>query len=119
MGGRRFSYRELDAQATRLARRLRALGVGPDARVAICCERSPELVVGVLGILKAGAAYVPLDAAHPAQRLAGMLEDSAPQAVLTGGQGHDAIAVSMRRKIFPLSPPKRRFPNSTMGISPT
>jgi amino acid adenylation domain-containing protein len=92
MGDRHLSYRDLDARATRLAKRLRALGVGPDARVAICCERSPELVVGVLGILKAGAAYVPLDAAHPAQRLARMLEDSAPLAVLTGGAGHDAIA---------------------------
>ncbi len=91
MGDRQLSYRELDARAARLAKRLRALGVGPDARVAVCCERSPELVIGVLGILKAGAAYVPLDAAHPAQRIARMLDDSAPLAVLTGGQGHDAI----------------------------
>lgn len=95
MGTRQVSYRELDARAVHLAKRLRALGVGPDTRVAVCCERSPELVIGVLGILKAGAAYVPLDAAHPAQRLAHMLEDSAPLAVLTGGEGHAAIAALM------------------------
>ncbi|SFX78277.1 amino acid adenylation domain-containing protein, partial [Pseudomonas sp. NFACC43] len=78
-----LSYGQLDQQATRLARHLRALGVGPDARVGIHLRRSPELIVALLAVLKAGGAYVPLDPAYPAQRLAYMLDDSAPVAILT------------------------------------
>ena len=58
-GGEQLSYGELNARANRLAHHLRALGVGPDARVAICVERSPEMVVALLAVLKAGGAYVP------------------------------------------------------------
>src|SRR3984957_9140172 len=80
---RQLSYGELNAHANQLAHHLIALGIRPDDRVAICMERSLEMVVGLLGILKAGGAYVPLDPSYPAQRLAYMLEDSAPVAVLT------------------------------------
>ncbi|HLL48435.1 MAG TPA: condensation domain-containing protein, partial [Longimicrobiaceae bacterium] len=83
--GGSLTYGELNARANRLAHHLRALGVGPDARVAICVERSPEMVVGLLAVLKAGGAYVPLDPAYPADRLRWMLEDSAPAALLTDG----------------------------------
>ncbi|KPW56401.1 Amino acid adenylation, partial [Pseudomonas caricapapayae] len=79
---RTFTYAQLNARANQLAHHLIGLGIGPDGRVAICVERSPEMVVGLLGILKAGAAYVPLDPAYPEQRLRYMLEDSAPAAVL-------------------------------------
>ncbi len=82
-GGVALSYRELNARANRLAHGLRARGVGPDARVAMCVERSPEMVAGVLGVLKAGGAWVPLDPGYPAERLRYMLADSAPAAVLT------------------------------------
>ncbi|EGH33627.1 amino acid adenylation, partial [Pseudomonas syringae pv. japonica str. M301072] len=58
-------------------------GIKPDDRVAICVERGVEMLIGVLGVLKAGAAYVPLDPAYPAERLAYMIEDSAPSAMLT------------------------------------
>lgn len=78
-----LTYRELDARANRVAHRLRALGVGPDARVAVAMERSSELVVALLGILKAGGAYVPLDPSHPAERLAFMLEDTSATVLLT------------------------------------
>jgi arthrofactin-type cyclic lipopeptide synthetase C len=81
-GERSLSYRELNERANRLAHHLRELGVQPDARVAICVERGLDLVVGLLGILKAGGAYVPLDPSYPAERLAYMLKDSAPTAVL-------------------------------------
>jgi amino acid adenylation domain-containing protein len=81
--GGSLTYAELDARANRLARHLRGLGVGPDARVGLCLERGPELMVGVLGILKAGGAYVPLDPAYPAERLAYMLQDSAARVLLT------------------------------------
>ncbi|WP_350307859.1 AMP-binding protein, partial [Photorhabdus viridis] len=78
-----LSYGELNRRANRLAHHLLALGVQPDDRVAICVERSLEMVVGLLGILKAGAAYLPLDPAYPAERLAYMLSDAAPVALLT------------------------------------
>ncbi|MFC5474599.1 non-ribosomal peptide synthetase [Paraherbaspirillum soli] len=78
-----LTYAELNAQANRLAHYLIALGVRPDDRVALCAERGPEMVVGLLAVLKAGGAYVPLDPAYPGERLAHMLADSAPVALLT------------------------------------
>jgi len=82
-GDRELSYHELNARANRLARRLIERGVGSGSVVALCVERSPEMVVGVLGILKTGAAYLPLDPAYPAQRLAFMLADSGAAVLLT------------------------------------
>ncbi|HEX9935823.1 MAG TPA: amino acid adenylation domain-containing protein, partial [Longimicrobium sp.] len=81
--GKTLTYRELNERANRLARHLRRLGVGPEARVAVCLERSPEMVVAVLATFKAGGAYVPLDPAYPADRLAFMLADSAAAVLLT------------------------------------
>ena len=78
-----LTYGELNTKANQLAHHLRSLGVGPDVLVAICVERSLEMVVGLLAILKAGGAYVPLDPAYPADRLAYMLADAAPQVLLT------------------------------------
>jgi amino acid adenylation domain-containing protein len=78
-----LTYHELNRRANQLARHLRRLGVRPGGRVGICIERSLELIIGVLGILKAGAAYVPLDPAYPKQRLAFMLESAQAQVVLT------------------------------------
>ncbi|MCF5736479.1 syringopeptin non-ribosomal peptide synthetase SypC, partial [Pseudomonas syringae] len=79
----RLSYAELNRQANRLAHHLIGLGIGPDDRVAICVERGVEMMIGLLGVLKAGAAYVPLDPAYPAERLAYMINDSQPTALLT------------------------------------
>ena len=81
-GEQRLTYRELNEQANRLAHALRKKGVQPDSRVGICVERSAEMVVGLLAILKAGGGYVPLDPAYPVERIAYMLQDSAPAAVL-------------------------------------
>jgi arthrofactin-type cyclic lipopeptide synthetase C len=81
-GELRLSYAELNRRANQLAHHLRQCGVDRDSRVAICVERGPQLLVGLLAILKAGGAYVPLDPGYPAERLAYMLEDSAPVAVL-------------------------------------
>ena len=78
-----LTYAELNRRANRLAHYLRGLGVKPDARVAICVERSLEMVVALLAVLKAGGAYVPLDPAYPVERLRFMLEDCAPVALLT------------------------------------
>ncbi|MCG1043659.1 AMP-binding protein, partial [Mycetohabitans sp. B8] len=82
-----LSYAQLNAQANRLAHRLIELGVRPDARVAICVERSPAMMVGLLAILKAGGAYVPLDPAYPGERLAHILQDAAPEIVLADAVG--------------------------------
>ncbi|HEX8276906.1 MAG TPA: amino acid adenylation domain-containing protein [Longimicrobiaceae bacterium] len=81
--GESLTYAELDARADRLAAALRARGAGPEVRVGLCVERGPDTIVGILGILKAGAAYVPLDPTYPADRLAYLLEDSAVRVVVT------------------------------------
>jgi amino acid adenylation domain-containing protein len=71
-----MTYRQLNARANQVAHRLRELGVGPDVMVGTLLERSLEMVVGLLGILKAGGAFVPLDANYPAERLAFMAADT-------------------------------------------
>nr|WP_279637131.1 non-ribosomal peptide synthetase [Corallococcus sicarius] len=81
-GDTRVTYRELAARAERLARRLRSAGVGPESRVALCADRSPEMVAAVLAVLKAGGAYVPLDPAYPRERLTWMVEESRPSVLL-------------------------------------
>ncbi|MEY2937090.1 MAG: hypothetical protein RL033_7839, partial [Pseudomonadota bacterium] len=78
-----LSYAELDARANRLAHHLVALGVRPDARVAICLPRGIDMIVALLATLKAGGAYVPLDPQYPSERLAFMLQDCAPVVLLT------------------------------------
>jgi len=76
MGEQSLTYGELDRRTNRLARRLRALGVGPEVPVPLCAERSLDLVVGILGILKAGGGYVPVDPSYPAERIDWILTDS-------------------------------------------
>jgi amino acid adenylation domain-containing protein len=80
--GSQVTYAELDARANQWAHRLRETGVGPESQVGICMERSIELVTGLLAVLKAGAAYVPLDPNYPAERLAFMVRDVQPRAIL-------------------------------------
>lgn len=79
---RYLTYAQLSRRANRIAHALRAHGVRPDDRVALCAERSIDLVVGALAILKSGGAYVPLDPRYPTDRLSFMLADSAPAAVV-------------------------------------
>ncbi|WJQ84451.1 linear gramicidin non-ribosomal peptide synthetase LgrC [Brevibacillus brevis] len=78
-----MTYAELNQRANQLAHHLLAQGVKPDTLVGICIERSPEMIVGILGVMKAGAAYVPIDPAHPLERIAYMIEDSQANIVLT------------------------------------
>ncbi|WP_446225543.1 non-ribosomal peptide synthase/polyketide synthase [Nocardia sp. IBHARD005] len=78
-----LTYRELAQRVNRLARRLRADGIGPESLVALSIRRSPELVVAMYAVLTAGAAYVPIDPDHPAERIAHILATAAPAAVLT------------------------------------
>jgi len=86
-----LTYAELNARANQLARHLKTLGAGPEVLVAICVERSLEMAVGILGILKSGGAYLPLDPAYPQERLAFMLEDAQAPVVVT--QSHIAQAL--------------------------
>jgi amino acid adenylation domain-containing protein/FkbM family methyltransferase len=81
-----LTYRQLNQKANQLAHYLKSLGVGPEAIVGLCVERSLQMVVGLLGVLKAGGAYLPLDHKYPQERLAFMLEDSNASLVL--GQQH-------------------------------
>ena len=81
--GDELTYAELNRRANRLARRLISLGVRPETLVGLCAERSVEMVVGLLGVLKAGAAYVPLDPSYPPESVAFMLGDSGVPLLLT------------------------------------
>lgn len=78
-----LTYGELDTRANRLAHLLRDRGVGAGSRVVLCLPRTPDLVVSVLAVLKAGAAYVPVDPAYPAARMTAILDDSAPDVIIT------------------------------------
>src|SRR5207245_4554831 len=78
-----LTFAELNARANQLARYLPSLGAGAESLIGICLERSLDMAVGILGILKSGAAYLPLDPEYPQERLAFMLDDARPALVLT------------------------------------
>ncbi|MEN9357811.1 MAG: hypothetical protein RL695_1982, partial [Pseudomonadota bacterium] len=82
-GDEHLTYGELDARANQWAHELVARGMQPDQRVAICCERGLDMIVGLLAILKAGGAYLPIDPDYPAERMAYTLADAAPEIILT------------------------------------
>ncbi len=86
-----LTYAELDRRAALLAARLAALGVGPEARVGIFLERSAEMVVALLAVLKTGGAYLPLDPVYPPDRIAYVLEDAGARAILTQASLADAL----------------------------
>ncbi|HEX8164417.1 MAG TPA: amino acid adenylation domain-containing protein [Beijerinckiaceae bacterium] len=82
-GGQSLTYGELDRRANQVAHHLIRRGTGPETLVGVCLERSPEMVVALLGVWKAGAAYVPLDPGYPPERLSFMIEDAGVQVLLT------------------------------------
>ena len=87
-----LSYRTLDERANQLAHHLRSLGVGPETIVGLCVERSFDMVIALLGILKAGAAYLPLDPDYPKDRLAFMLADAGARLLVTQSALRDTAA---------------------------
>ncbi|OXM52678.1 non-ribosomal peptide synthetase, partial [Amycolatopsis thailandensis] len=119
--GVELSYAELDARANRLARKLIAAGVGPESVVALVLERSPELMVAVLAVLKAGGAYLAVDPGLPAERVRFLVEDSAAVLVVdstgfvvdTGD--FDAGPVSDADRVSPLSPGNAAYVVYTSG----
>ncbi|HEU5023999.1 MAG TPA: amino acid adenylation domain-containing protein [Spirillospora sp.] len=91
-GGVTLSYAEVDARAGRIARRLRALGAGPERLVGLCLHRDADLIPALLGILKSGAGYLPLDPVHPADRLGFMLADAGAAILVTAGEPGERLA---------------------------
>ncbi|MCZ2718832.1 non-ribosomal peptide synthetase [Erwinia amylovora] len=89
--GGTLTYGELNARANRLAHRLLAEGVQPDQLAAICASRSPQMICAILAVLKAGAAWLPLDPDYPADRLAYILDDARPALLLADRAGRTAL----------------------------
>ncbi|AFZ11266.1 amino acid adenylation domain protein [Crinalium epipsammum PCC 9333] len=96
--GQQLTYRQLNEKANQLAHYLQKLGVKPEVSVGICVERSLEMLVGILGIVKAGGAYLPLDPAYPDQRLAFMLADAQVSILLTQQSVETLYATSLQEK---------------------
>jgi non-ribosomal peptide synthetase component F len=97
-----LTYGELNRRANQVARGLRERGVGPEVRVGICMHRSPQLAVGLLGILKSGGAYVPLDPEYPEARLEYMLSHSGARVVLSEQRLMKDVPLLSRTQVLPL-----------------
>ncbi len=117
VGHTSITYAEINLRANRLARHLLSQCAGPGHLVGICVERSLEMVIGLLGILKAGAAYVPLDPNYPQERLQYMLQDAAPAVVLT--QDKLRTLLTTRAHLIPLDSPSTDFDELPPGNLPT
>ena len=94
-----FSYAQLAEKSARLAARIDPQGANRSKTVALCLDRSPELIIAVLGIVQAGAAYVPIDPTYPAERIAGMLEDAKPPVVITS-KAHQHLFKGTKAKVL-------------------
>jgi len=117
--GRELTYSQLNRRANQLARYLSSQGVGPDQIVGICLARGLDMIIGLLGILKAGGAYLPLDPSHPAERLEQMLQEAAPQVVLTEADLTRVLPVS-EAKVIALDAQHREiagFPGEDIAVA--
>ena len=97
--GEQISYRALNRKANQLGHYLKAMGIGPEVLVGVCLERSIEMVVGLIGVWKAGAVYVAMDPSYPKQRLRWMIEDAAASVALTSGAAREALGADQVRVI--------------------
>ncbi|WP_215541534.1 non-ribosomal peptide synthetase [Amycolatopsis sp. CA-230715] len=111
---RSWSYAELDAWSNRIARTLVERGAGPERRVALVLERSPLLVAAILGVLKAGAAYVPVDPGFPADRIEYILSDARPAVVVDGTWAADEGTAATGPQV-PLRPDNAAYVLYTSG----
>ncbi|MEZ4808127.1 MAG: AMP-binding protein [Flavobacteriales bacterium] len=94
-----LSYRALGVGSSRISEALRSFGIRADRTVGLCLDRSPELIISVLGIVQAGAAYLPIDPTYPAERIAGMLEDAKPPVVITN-KAHEHLFKGTNAKVL-------------------
>ncbi|HEX2079919.1 MAG TPA: amino acid adenylation domain-containing protein, partial [Longimicrobium sp.] len=113
-GGERITYAELDARSGRIANHLRALGIGPESRVGVCLPRTPELIATLVGVLRTGAAYVPLEPHFPPERVARVLGDA--EAALLIAHASTASSVDLPCPALPLDHPEVR---ETIARAPT
>ena len=107
---RRYTYRELEDLSTELAKRLVALGAGPNRAVAVCMDRSVDLLLALLAILKSGAYYVPLDPHNPSQRLRAILEECNPVVMLSDSAVVDSLSGSLEIDSLPVLCVDRPWP---------
>jgi amino acid adenylation domain-containing protein len=101
-GGRQYTYAELDRLSTQLARELVAIGAGPNRAVAVCMERSIDLPMSLLAVLKSGSYYVPLDPHNPSDRLRGILEECQPVALLSDSHVAASLASALNLDELPI-----------------
>jgi len=118
-GDASLTYRALDEQSGRLARYLESRGAGPETLVGICLNRSVDLVVALLGVLKAGAAYLPLDPAFPPDRLAFMVEDSDAPLVLTDTRLRHLVSAGTRAAVVCLDLEADAIRNAEISRGPS
>ncbi|MQY09519.1 non-ribosomal peptide synthetase [Actinomadura macrotermitis] len=117
-GGQAITFEELNERANRLAHELIARGIGAEDRVALVLPRTPEIVVAILAVLKAGAAYVPVDPEYPADRIAYMLDDARPVLTITEGldvAGRPAHDPTDAERVRPLRPGNAAYVIYTSG----
>ncbi|BCK68534.1 hypothetical protein Srufu_024870 [Streptomyces libani subsp. rufus] len=116
--GEHVSYRELDGRANALAHRLRRLGAGPGTVIGLCAERSVDLVVGILGILKSGAAYLPIDANYPPERVSYLMADSSAPILVTQRHLVDGLPEHTAELVVLDEATDERVPERAAGATP-
>jgi len=114
---RRLTYAELNASANRLAWHLKSLGVGPDTGVAVCVERSAELIIALLAVLKAGGAYIPIDVEYPEDRLEFVMANAKPQALVTQRALADRFSAVRNTVLMDADPGIKSQPDSNLKPS--
>jgi amino acid adenylation domain-containing protein len=118
-GARPLTYRGLDHQAGRLAAHLQGRGVVPGSVVGLCLPRSLEMVIGALGILKSGAAYLPMDPAYPAERQAFMLDDAGAPALITAPDTASRLPKSRRSMVYLDAAAMASYPATPLPVAVT
>src|SRR5437867_10586479 len=116
-GREALTYRELDSRANRLANYLLSIGVGRGSLVGLCLPRSLDMVVGALGIWKAGGTYLPMDPAYPADRLAFMLEDAQASALITTAHLATRLSSTKRKALDIGAPQIARLPAESLLVA--
>ncbi len=95
-----YTYRELEVRANQLAHLLQSMGAKPEVKIGLCVKRSPEMIIGILGVLKSGAAYIPLDPEYPMERLAYIIDDADVDIIITMEDAAEHIPTEGKQLIF-------------------